>query len=270
MKLIILSLMLLKFVTSLDYSIDQRMTGGWRASITAYPHAVQLIERTFNGVESVWGHLCGGSIISKLWILTAAHCIDGYKNKNIRVVFGVELFPDRPEQSITRNVAKMIKHEDFGSIPYKNDIALIKVDTEIPVTNKSKEIKLITKYENITNRYTITTGFRVINESNYLVANNVKIILNIFCGPNFQSFPEESICGTWAAMEMNCYGDSGSGLISFREPDDVKILVGIVSASDSLDRTRMTGECVSDGHSNVGYTRVSFYLDWIMQKILNN
>lgn len=45
--------------------LDGRIVGGRRINITDAPHQVSL---------QTTQHICGGSIISPLWILTAAHC----------------------------------------------------------------------------------------------------------------------------------------------------------------------------------------------------
>ena len=51
-----------------------RIVGGSKTTIESVPYQVSL--RYFNN------HICGGSIISHSWVLTAAHCLDWYPNND--------------------------------------------------------------------------------------------------------------------------------------------------------------------------------------------
>uniref|UniRef100_A0A336MDA7 CSON013394 protein n=1 Tax=Culicoides sonorensis TaxID=179676 RepID=A0A336MDA7_CULSO len=78
-----LSLSFIGFHSSLA-SPSRRIHGGNTAVPGQFPYYASL--RVLSGAY----HNCGGVILSKLWILTCAHCIDGYEipQGNLRIVYG--------------------------------------------------------------------------------------------------------------------------------------------------------------------------------------
>lgn len=57
-----------------------RVIGGKDAFIEEFPWQVSLQRFRLAIPLPIpdWGHTCGASIINEYWILTAAHCVDGY------------------------------------------------------------------------------------------------------------------------------------------------------------------------------------------------
>ena len=58
-----------------------RIVGGEETEVSEYPWQAGLVDK---GSSKVW---CGGSLLNSKWVLTAAHCTDGYniKPKDIQV-----------------------------------------------------------------------------------------------------------------------------------------------------------------------------------------
>ncbi|XP_030639604.1 trypsin-3 isoform X2 [Chanos chanos] len=111
-SLILLALFSVAFAAPLDE--DDKIVGGYECRKNGLPYQVSL---------NSGYHFCGGSLISNLWVVSAAHC---YKSRiqvrlgehNIAVSEGTEQFIDS---------SKVIRHPSYNSYTLDNDIMLIKL-----------------------------------------------------------------------------------------------------------------------------------------------
>merc|ERR550525_1468554 len=80
-------------------------------------------------------HYCGGVLISKNLVITAAHCVESVRPSNVsnlRLRIGDH---DRhnnkePDDHIKRGVVDIKKHPEFNRKSLENDIAVLKIEGE--------------------------------------------------------------------------------------------------------------------------------------------
>merc|ERR1712025_1229353 len=115
-----------------------RIVGGEEAADGEFPWQVSL--RTIGAIGST--HFCGGSIIDKDWILTAAHCCAGQIPATMHVVAGGIKLNNFENEEEPRNVDQIIGHPNYASATITNDACLLKLKESLEWTDFVKPIAL--------------------------------------------------------------------------------------------------------------------------------
>ncbi|KAM9408173.1 elastase-1-like [Pholidichthys leucotaenia] len=104
-----------------------RVIGGEVATPNSWPWQISLQYRS----GSSYYHTCGGTLIERGWVMTAAHCVDSY-GRTYRVVVGEhDLYNNGGTEQVI-SVSEIYIHPlwDASKLSSGNDIALLRLATD--------------------------------------------------------------------------------------------------------------------------------------------
>ncbi|XP_066290427.1 apolipoprotein(a)-like [Branchiostoma lanceolatum] len=237
-----------------------RIVGGKVAVPGAWPWMAFLYRKGL-------GHLCGGTLISSRWVLTAAHCLTGRSADEIEVYLGKhhEDKTDPMEQRFS--VKKIIIHEGFSLPSYRNDVALIKLPRRA-MLNEIANLACLpddNMADTTQDGSCVTTGWGdtlgtggegVLKQLFLPLIPTQKCNSTSFYNGRLQT---SMLCaGFEKGGQDSCRGDSGGPLVC--SMDGRWYLMGITSWGRGCALPKRPGV----------YARVSEFSSWIEEMMLNN
>lgn len=234
-----------------------RIVGGTEAVNGAWPWQVSL--------QIYDKHICGGSIISAYWILSAAHCFETHSNPGMwTVVSGdVSLLVNYGKG---KTVRKIIINEKFNTKTNDHDVALLKLNTPLTFTRTVKPVCLPNVgVELSAGHQAWITGWGTLQPSGLYPDKLNQAQVSIYSRETCNSpevlngeITETMICaGKLQGGVDSCQGDSGGPLVV--KQGDVWWLAG--------DSSWGIG-CAWRNNPGV-YGNVTYFIDWVYRHMQN-
>jgi secreted trypsin-like serine protease len=241
-----------------------RIIGGEVAGKSAWPWQVALL---FADVADEYdAQFCGGTLIRRDWVVTAAHCVKGMKENELNVLTETNALDG---SGVRRGVARIIVHSKFSAKTLEFDIALVKLGTSVPndvdlaglITDEQEE-----KFAEPGDNMFVTGWGSVSRQGNKFPVElreaKVPVVANDICN-EAEAYAGDITRRMICAGELDggkgvCSGDSGGPLLAKDGKGEFRLLAGVVSFG--------TIPCAFKKHPAV-FTRITSFRDWILSKI---
>lgn len=106
-----------------------RIINGESAVPNSWPWVVSLRKTTSSLGTTNRNHICGGSVLSPNFIITAAHCVDSHEKELLSVVIGSNYLQENNQ--LFYNISEVIIHPSYKDNQKLNDIALLRLSKRL-------------------------------------------------------------------------------------------------------------------------------------------
>ncbi|XP_036382604.1 tissue-type plasminogen activator [Megalops cyprinoides] len=241
-----------------------RIRGGQESDITAQPWQAAITFYSRRAKTQVF--LCGAVLIDSCWVLSAAHCFqERHAAGALQVVMGRTFRQRNSSSEQIFSVEKYWLHQQYDEETYDNDIALLKLKSDVgicainspevlPACLPEPSLVLPDWTECEISGYGKEKEFDAFY-SERVKRGRVRLWPHNLCVPERLSgrlVTQNMLCaGDTRGLDDACKGDSGGPLVC---PKDGRLtLMGLISWGDGCGKKDTPGV----------YTRVTRYIDWI-------
>uniref|UniRef100_A0A7N6BFS7 T-plasminogen activator n=1 Tax=Anabas testudineus TaxID=64144 RepID=A0A7N6BFS7_ANATE len=258
----------------LDNSVNRpsyRIYGGKMSNITEQPWQAAI--NVYQASSRHYFHRCGGVLIDSCWVLSAAHCfVETDTAEKLEVILGRTFRKQSSSSDQIFEVENYWIHENFDPDTFDNDIALLKLKTDIgicainspevfPACLPEPDLVLPNWTECEISGYGRDREFSP-EYSERVKRGYVRLWPNERCVSDVLSgrlVTSNMLCaGDTRGLDDACKGDSGGPLVC--RNNDRMTLMGLISWGDGCGQRDKPGV----------YTRVTEYISWINNKMKEN
>lgn len=234
-----------------------KIFGGIAANANELPWQVGLI------MDGVALPICGGTLISDVYVLTAAHCTYQMDIAKIRVLLGETDVTSA--NGIRAEILSKMEHPNYQHGTSFYDFSLLRLKNPIsfsaavlPACLPANDAGLFVDARATASGWGRTQFDRP--QSNVLLKiDNLRVIENSVCQQTFNFVSSPMLCATDQDKDT-CQGDSGGPLVT--EVNGRWTVIGVVSGGSQIS--------CSPGATSPGvYSRVTSALDWIRAMTAN-
>ncbi|XP_059920586.1 trypsin-10-like [Gadus macrocephalus] len=187
------------------FAEEDKIVGGYECTRHSQAHQVSL---------NSGYHFCGGSLVSKDWVVSAAHC---YKSRievrlgehHIRVNEGTEQFISS---------SSVIRHPNYSSYNINNDIMLIKLSKPATLNQYVQTVALPTECAADGTMCTVSgwgNTMSSVDDGDKLQCLNLPILSHADCDNSYPGMITQSMfcAGYLEGGKDSCQGDSGGPVV---------------------------------------------------------